>query len=88
MVFLTHRHPLRTRQGLTDQVRQLGRSIDVLNGIAWDDAKKRLFVTGKLWPRLFEIRLVPRVLPDEAARVAALSALREECIVLDTSIFG
>lgn len=60
----------------------------MLNGIAWDDAKKRLFVTGKLWPRLFEIRLVPRVLPDEAARVAALSALREECIVLDTSIFG
>ena len=30
---------------------------DVLNGIAYDAAKKRLFVTGKLWPRLFEIRL-------------------------------
>ncbi|MFY7863466.1 glutaminyl-peptide cyclotransferase [Roseateles sp.] len=33
---------------------------DVLNGIAYDPAKKRLFVTGKLWPKLFEIRLVPR----------------------------
>lgn len=29
----------------------------VLNGIAYDAAKKRLFVTGKLWPRLFEIQL-------------------------------
>jgi glutamine cyclotransferase len=32
---------------------------DVLNGIAWDDANDRLFVTGKLWPKLFEIRLTP-----------------------------
>ena len=29
----------------------------VLNGIAYDDARDRLFVTGKLWPKLFEIRL-------------------------------
>jgi glutamine cyclotransferase len=29
----------------------------VLNGIAWDAAGDRLFVTGKLWPKLFEIRL-------------------------------
>jgi glutamine cyclotransferase len=34
--------------------------VDVLNGIAYDAAGDRLFVTGKLWPRLFEIRLVPR----------------------------
>ena len=30
---------------------------DVLNGIAWDDKHRRLFVTGKNWPSLFEIRL-------------------------------
>lgn len=30
---------------------------DVLNGIAYDASGDRLFVTGKLWPRLFEIRL-------------------------------
>jgi glutamine cyclotransferase len=30
----------------------------VLNGIAYDAAHKRLFVTGKLWPRVFEIQLV------------------------------
>jgi glutamine cyclotransferase len=29
----------------------------VLNGIAYDDANGRLFVTGKLWPKLFEIRV-------------------------------
>ena len=31
----------------------------VANGIAWDAAKRRLFVTGKLWPALFEIALTP-----------------------------
>jgi glutaminyl-peptide cyclotransferase len=31
-----------------------------LNGIAYDAARDRLFVTGKLWPRIFEIELVPR----------------------------
>ena len=30
----------------------------VLNGIAYDAAEDRLFVTGKLWPKLFEIRLI------------------------------
>ena len=34
--------------------------VDVLNGIAYDEAGDRLFVTGKLWPRLFEIKLVPK----------------------------
>jgi glutaminyl-peptide cyclotransferase len=33
---------------------------DVLNGIAYDAAGDRLFVTGKLWPRVIEIKLVPR----------------------------
>ena len=32
----------------------------VLNGIAYDSANDRLFVTGKLWPKLFEIKVVPR----------------------------
>jgi len=30
---------------------------DVLNGIAWDAQSQRLFVTGKLWSRLYEIRV-------------------------------
>lgn len=32
--------------------------IDVLNGIAYDRQRDRLFVTGKRWPKLYEIRLV------------------------------
>ena len=32
---------------------------DVLNGIAYDVLGDRLFVTGKLWPKLFEIKVVP-----------------------------
>ncbi|MDR1990676.1 MAG: glutaminyl-peptide cyclotransferase [Acidobacteriaceae bacterium] len=35
-------------------------SVDVLNGIAYDATGDRLFVTGKLWPKLFEIRLVTK----------------------------
>lgn len=30
---------------------------DVLNGIAYDAERKRIFVTGKLWPRIFEIKM-------------------------------
>jgi glutamine cyclotransferase len=33
---------------------------DVLNGIAWDQAGNRLFVTGKRWPKLFEIERISR----------------------------
>jgi glutaminyl-peptide cyclotransferase len=43
-----------------------GRPIDVANGIAYDAAHDRLFVTGKLWPDLFEIRLTGPV-PGVAA---------------------
>jgi glutamine cyclotransferase len=33
---------------------------DVLNGIAYDTAGDRLFVTGKLWSLLFQIELIPK----------------------------
>lgn len=32
----------------------------VLNGIAYDEQNNRLFVTGKLWPKIFEIKLKPK----------------------------
>ena len=44
--------------GLLDPRDRVG--VDVLNGIAYDAARDRLFVTGKLWPKLFEIRVKPR----------------------------
>ena len=34
-------------------------SMDVLNGVAYDAEGDRLFVTGKNWPKVFEIRLKP-----------------------------
>ena len=35
-------------------------SADVLNGIAYDPATDRLFITGKLWKRLFEVKIKPK----------------------------
>jgi glutaminyl-peptide cyclotransferase len=43
-------------RGIIDK-RQLRDSDAVLNGIAYDAAGRRLFVTGKLWPKLFEIKI-------------------------------
>lgn len=45
--------------GIIDK-RELSSPEAVLNGIAYDKAGDRLFVTGKLWPKLFEIKIVPQ----------------------------
>ena len=45
--------------GLRDKVEQHPK-LDVLNGIAYDKATKKLYVTGKNWSKLFEIELVKR----------------------------
>jgi len=45
-------------RGLLTQSERSG--TDVLNGIAYDEAHDRLFVTGKLWPKVFEIKLVKK----------------------------
>lgn len=44
--------------GLLPRSDQIPGHTDVLNGIAYDSVKDRLFVTGKMWPKLFEIRIV------------------------------
>jgi glutamine cyclotransferase len=51
--------------------------VDVLNGIAWDAARRRLFVTGKKWPRLYELGLqsVPSTSPT--VRQMAASCLQQ-----------
>jgi len=46
--------------GLFDTSKLPDPTNDVLNGIAYDAQHDRLFVTGKRWPKLFEITLVPR----------------------------
>eukprot|EP01023_Acetabularia_acetabulum_P042202 TRINITY_DN4156_c0_g2_i1.p1 TRINITY_DN4156_c0_g2~~TRINITY_DN4156_c0_g2_i1.p1 ORF type:complete len:340 (-),score=45.45 TRINITY_DN4156_c0_g2_i1:169-1074(-) len=50
--------------------------MDVLNGIAYDKKQKRLFVTGKLWPRLFEIQVEP-----VHRKKHELQSIRRQCIV-------
>jgi glutaminyl-peptide cyclotransferase len=41
---------------LTPEERQ---KTDVLNGIAWNPKTKTFLITGKLWPKMFEVELVP-----------------------------
>ena len=41
-------------------------AVDVLNGIAYDAKHDRLFVTGKLWPKIFELKLKATTLLDKA----------------------
>jgi glutaminyl-peptide cyclotransferase len=48
--------------GLLSAADRQGR-VDVLNGIAYDAAGDRLLVTGKWWPKLFHIELVPPETP-------------------------
>lgn len=49
------------RLDLSEVVARSGRRDlrDVLNGIAWDEERGRLLVTGKNWPKLFEVSLPP-----------------------------
>ena len=43
--------------GILDK-KSIKHPIDVLNGIAWDKEGKRLLITGKWWPNIFEIELI------------------------------
>jgi glutamine cyclotransferase len=45
--------------GILDRTNYSGR-LDVLNGIAYDHETDQLYITGKLWPKLFEIELVKK----------------------------
>jgi len=47
-------------EGLLDP-EDYSHDVNVLNGIAYDERNDRLFVTGKLWPKMFEIELVKEV---------------------------
>lgn len=47
---------------LLTEFSEVTQSIDVLNGIAYNQDTQQIFVTGKFWPRLFEIQILA---PDE-----------------------
>ena len=46
-------------KGILNMYKNQNDTVNYMNGIAYDNEKDRLFVTGKWWPRLFEIKLVP-----------------------------
>ncbi len=41
---------------LWDRVKKLKPDVDVPNGIAYDSTKKTFFITGKLWPEMYEVQ--------------------------------
>ena len=48
-------------------------------GIAWDEARRRLFVTGKYWPRVFEV--VPKLIdPNNTAMISRARRAAESCL--------
>ena len=46
--------------GILSKEDQISGQTDVLNGIAYDSKNDRIFVTGKRWPKLFEIRVLKK----------------------------
>jgi glutamine cyclotransferase len=54
---------------------------DVLNGVAWDAEGGRLFLTGKLWPRVYQVELRPLYRDSKRVSVPKLLAeVRAACI--------
>jgi len=51
-------------KGILKPTAPLTRQPDVLNGIAYDAAGDRLFVTGKFWPAIYQIKLVRKPAPN------------------------
>jgi glutaminyl-peptide cyclotransferase len=45
-------------RGILEEAGAISARADVLNGVAYDPATKRLFVTGKYWPKLFEVEII------------------------------
>ncbi|KAL2613129.1 hypothetical protein R1flu_024821 [Riccia fluitans] len=53
-------------QGLRSSLIARGaENLNVLNGIAWDKEENKLYVTGKMWPKVFQIRVVEKTTDDE-----------------------
>jgi glutamine cyclotransferase len=42
---------------LVKEVKLKDPDVDYMNGIAWDSAKNKIYITGKLWPNMYEVRL-------------------------------
>ncbi len=42
---------------LVKEIKLKNPDVDYMNGIAWDSAKNKILITGKLWPNIYEVRL-------------------------------
>ena len=42
---------------LLKEIKLKNPDVDYMNGIAWDSAKNKILITGKLWPNIYEVRL-------------------------------
>lgn len=42
---------------LVKEIKSKNPDVDYMNGIAWDSAKNKILITGKLWPNIYEVRL-------------------------------
>jgi glutamine cyclotransferase len=62
-----HSGSVSARLDLSQLVALQGPEADVLNGIAYDPASRRLFVTGKLWPTVYELRVKNKPPPSGTA---------------------
>lgn len=68
--------------GITSKVRaSSNQRIDVLNGIAWDEEEGALYITGKLWPKVYQIELRPMYVDSKTAHVKEMTDdIRQRCI--------
>lgn len=66
----------------TPDVTQGSAGPEVLNGIAWDSKGGRLYLTGKLWPKVYQVELRPMYMDSKATDVVGMTAkIRKACIV-------
>jgi glutamine cyclotransferase len=42
---------------LVKEVKSKNPDVDYMNGIAYDSVKNKIYITGKLWPNIYEVRL-------------------------------
>ena len=62
------------------RIEQGGNRPDVLNGIAFDESNDRLFLTGKLWSKMFEVRIVEVSASDAGQMEERARSMRRRCI--------
>lgn len=56
----------------------VGHKVDVLNGIAYDETTRSIFITGKQWPKLFSIKTTKEKIADDITAVTNAFFLNRE----------